>query len=232
MPPRLTTPQLGTPSTTALPLQGPLEWQCRRCQLRLLSTTPSMSTRLRRDMFRWLDGPGRALQEALPGSTNYFGAYDRRGRLMRRKEAFPGKSGQNGEETGGAKEGDAQLPPETIEDLRPFPLNKSFYSQSILSEELRNEIYRRIRLLGQPVRLVSAELGIEMRRVGAVVRLVEIEKQWKATVFTPVLQLSTLHHSFDELQNSISLDDPGSLILECLFQPKIQFSDHSQAILC
>lgn len=62
---------------------------------------------------------------------------------------------------------------------RPFPLNQNFVSESILSEELRNEIYDRVVNQKKSVRAVSVDLGVDMRRVGAVVRLVELEKRQK-----------------------------------------------------
>jgi len=77
---------------------------------------------------------------------------------------------------------DEQLPPETIRDLRPFPLNNVFVSQAVLSEELREKIWERIMRAGESVRDVSSALGVEMNRVGAVVRLMEIEKEWKRIV--------------------------------------------------
>lgn len=111
-------------------------------------------------MFTWLNGPGAAFRDPLPGSTNYLSAYDKKGQLNRK----PGEDGQ--------------IRGESPSDLRPFPQNPWFQSQTVLSEELRNEVWRRVRELGKTVRAVSVELGIEMRRVGAVVRLVEIEKRW------------------------------------------------------
>lgn len=48
----------------------------------------------------------------------------------------------------------------------------------MLSEELRNEIHNRVVEQGKSVRAVSVELGVDMRRVAAVVRLVELEKKW------------------------------------------------------
>ncbi|KAF7593237.1 hypothetical protein BBP40_011778 [Aspergillus hancockii] len=63
--------------------------------------------------------------------------------------------------------------------LRPFPLNNNFLSEPILSMELRNEVYHRVVNLKKSVRAVSVDLGIDMRRVGAVVRLVELEKRQK-----------------------------------------------------
>lgn len=132
-------------------------------------------------MFAWLNGPGRALKDPLPGSTNYLGAYDKKGKLMRAQKQTSEVSAQT--ERGSKKEAEeAKLEKETVQDLRPYPFNYNFYSQSVLSEDLRSEIYRRVKELGEPVRLVSAQLGVEMRRVGAVVRLVEIERKWQAEV--------------------------------------------------
>ena len=34
-------------------------------------------------MFQWLNGPGAAFRDPLPGSTNYLGAYDDKGQLTR-----------------------------------------------------------------------------------------------------------------------------------------------------
>ena len=65
---------------------------------------------------------------------------------------------------------------------RPFPLNPNFDSEPILSEELRNEIHRRVVDKKQSVRAVSVDLGVDMRRVAAVVRLVVLEKRWKQQV--------------------------------------------------
>lgn len=111
-------------------------------------------------MFAWLEGPGESFRYPLPGSTNYLSAYDRRGKLLR-----------EGEDT-----------KETQEDLRPFPLNTHFFSESVLSEPLRLEVWRRVQVEKKSVRTVSVELGIEMRRVGAVVRLVELERQMRKEV--------------------------------------------------
>lgn len=111
-------------------------------------------------MFAWLDGPGESFRHPLPHSTNYLSAYDRNGKLLR-----------EGEDT-----------KESRVDLMPFPLNNHFISESILSEQLREEIWRRVQLDKKSVRTVSVELGVEMRRVGAVVRLVELEKQMRAQV--------------------------------------------------
>ena len=87
---------------------------------------------------------------------------------------------------------DAKPTNEPDRDLRPFPLNPHFVSQSILSEPLRQEVWKRVQVDEKSVREVSVELGVEMRRVGAVVRLVEVENRMKAEVRFP----SHLQHSY------------------------------------
>ena len=138
-------------------------------------------TKLRSEMFAWLNGPGSAFKSPLPGSTNYLTAYDRGGKLLRggakEENRNTQQQSQSSEGQGGSADA-APVPRETASDLKPFPLNPTFVSQSVLSEELRNEIHQRVAVQKKSVRAVSVELGVEMRRVGAVVRLVELEKKW------------------------------------------------------
>lgn len=142
-----------------------------------------------------------------------MGAYDKNGRLIRAaprdssdSENSGGKQGEGEEQTPDSAEEDYthplreekrqaaegktkskdDVPPETMEDLRPFPLNKEFRSQSVLSEELRDVIYERVTKLGLSVRVVSAELGITMERVAAVVRLKQLELDWLQQVRGPL----------------------------------------------
>jgi transposase len=61
----------------------------------------------------------------------------------------------------------------------------------VLSEELREKIWEKVMQEGDSVRDVSASLGVEMSRVGAVVRLMEIEKEWERVVSLPFLSIST-----------------------------------------
>lgn len=104
------------------------------------------------------------MKHPLPGSTNYLGAYDKMGRLARDTN------------------GDGTLPPERDEDLRPFKLNRNFRSQSVLSDEFKETIWDRVMNQKMSVVQVSRDLGVEMNRVGAVVRLKELEKQWAKEV--------------------------------------------------
>ncbi|GME22802.1 putative ribosomal protein s35 mitochondrial protein [Neofusicoccum parvum] len=149
-------------------------------------------TGLRRQMYEWLNGPGAKLRHPLPGSTNYLGAYDRQGNLIRAGNRP--KPQREGEESSSSEDGgleaEAQpdelaqnedgLPPESKEDLHPFPLNTHFYSQSVLSEELREKIYEEVVLEKTPISVVSSSFKVTMERVAAVVRLKALEKQSEA----------------------------------------------------
>lgn len=48
----------------------------------------------------------------------------------------------------------------------------------MLSEPMRNIIYKKVMEEGSALKAVSEELGVDVRRVAAVVRLKEVEKQW------------------------------------------------------
>lgn len=106
-------------------------------------------------MFAWLNNEGAVYKSHIPNETNYL---------------FTGvrsTSQGSGEEKG---------------PRRPFGTNPHFQSQSILSEDLRNEIWERVMQKKQSVREVSVRLGVDMRRIGAVVRLVELERRMKSEV--------------------------------------------------
>ena len=166
---------------------------------------------MRAEMFRWLNGPGSAFRHPLPGSTNYLNAYDRYGDLIRAKDRSRGRNEEKDDkedESEANKEEETDedgvimpkrtrktkdvrikspkntpaLPKESTEDLMPFPMNPQFRSQHVLSEELKDAIYERVMVGGQSVRNVSATLGVEMNRVGAVVRLKALEKEWEKEV--------------------------------------------------
>jgi hypothetical protein len=129
-------------------------------------------TRAREQLFRWLNTRGQAYRNPAPGATNYLTLY---GIEQTSPNAGVG-SGSN--KTGEEREADTGPP-------RPFILNAAFVSQPILTEEMREDIWRRIMQDGQSVREVSTTLGVDMRRVGAVVRLKEIEKEWMRIVRHP-----------------------------------------------
>lgn len=58
----------------------------------------------------------------------------------------------------------------------------TFISEPVLSEELRNEVYFRVKEQKKSPRAVSVELGIDMNRIAAVVRLVELERRQRDKV--------------------------------------------------
>ncbi|KAI0419102.1 eukaryotic mitochondrial regulator protein-domain-containing protein [Xylaria grammica] len=67
---------------------------------------------------------------------------------------------------------------ETVD--RPFPLNPHFKSTKVLDDRAREMIWEKIMRGGETIKAVSAEFGIDIRRVAAVVRLKEVEKDWIA----------------------------------------------------
>jgi hypothetical protein len=97
-------------------------------------------------------------------------------------------------------------PPRRLEkrELTPFPLNQHFMSQPVLSEEFREIIYLKVTEEKMSVRSVSAEYGVSMERIGAVVRMKQMERDW-------VQQVSHYHlfptkpDMMIPFQNSISL---------------------------
>lgn len=152
-------------------------------------------------MFQWLNGPGMAFKEPLQGSTNYLNAYDINGGLLRAGGRKPYK------DTGERLEEPLDLPRESPDDMMPFPMNKYFKSQAVLSEELKDEIYKRVMQERQDIRDVSADLKVEMRRVAAVVRLKAVEDQMVKDVRPPSSPCHTLDALHDEITFSISLED-------------------------
>ena len=65
---------------------------------------------------------------------------------------------------------------------RPFPNNPNFRSEPVLSSEARKMIWEAIMVKGMPLKAVSAEFHVDMRRVAAVVRMMEIEKKYEREV--------------------------------------------------
>jgi hypothetical protein len=134
---------------------------------RPFSSTAAPQTRLREQMFEWLGNEGQELKTHTPGVPNYITTL----RDRREKRAAE----QSGDQEA-AQESDAG------QNARPFPLNPWFVSESVLSEELRGEIFQRVAVQKQNIREVSVNLGVDMRRIGAVVRLVELERRWRQQV--------------------------------------------------
>ena len=109
----------------------------------------------------------------------------------------------------------------TGSQYKPFPSNPLYISEPVLSEDSREEIWRKVVQQGEAIKSVSANFGVDMRRVAAVVRLKEVEKAWERDVsfnnifFYPFT--SKPASSDDTTKHSISLEDipRGYKILAC-----------------
>ncbi len=104
------------------------------------------------------------------------------------------------------------LPKEQARDLRPYPLNRQFRSQAVLSEELRQKIHELVAERGIDIKAVSASFGVDIRRVAAVVRLVAVEKKWVEEVSSRSLRPRAFHPMMIPIQNSISLEDYNYMV--------------------
>ncbi|KAK4148938.1 eukaryotic mitochondrial regulator protein-domain-containing protein [Chaetomidium leptoderma] len=62
---------------------------------------------------------------------------------------------------------------------QPFPNNPHFRSEKVLSERAREKIWETVMEKGMPLKAVSAQYHVDMRRVAAVVRMKQIEKRWE-----------------------------------------------------
>lgn len=158
-------------------------------------------------MFSWLNGAGAAFRHPLPGSTNYLNAYDATGNLIR---ATARDRSKDTDEDGSTEDqlpslekniqGQKAIPRETLDDLMPFPMNRQFRSEPVLSDELKDEIYRMWKEEGKAVRRISADMQVEMRRVGAVIRLKSVEKDWIEKVCAISVLLRTYKRGKHTLQ--------------------------------
>ncbi|EAQ90030.1 hypothetical protein CHGG_06649 [Chaetomium globosum CBS 148.51] len=79
---------------------------------------------------------------------------------------------------------------------RPFPNNPNFRSEPVLSSEARKMIWEAIMVKGMPLKAVSAEFHVDMRRVAAVVRMMEIEKKYEREVTNTCRQGQPLAHAY------------------------------------
>lgn len=62
--------------------------------------------------------------------------------------------------------------------LKPFPMNPYYKNESVLNNATQELIWNKVMLENMSIKAVSAMMSVDMRRVAAVVRLKEVEKQW------------------------------------------------------
>lgn len=96
---------------------------------------------------------------------------------------------------------------------RPFPSNPAFISQPVLSEEARELIWNKVMVKWEGVKAVSAELGVDQRRVAAVVRMKEVEKDWEAKVCRKTL-IYSIHFPHTEPPVSVMIHQKIRLVLK------------------
>ncbi|GAP89934.1 putative 37S ribosomal protein mitochondrial [Rosellinia necatrix] len=78
----------------------------------------------------------------------------------------------------GANRGSARFQDEDL--TGPFPLNPHFKGVKVLDEQARKLIWQKVMRDGETIKGVSAEFGVDIRRVAAIVRLKEVEQDWLA----------------------------------------------------
>ncbi|KAK4188987.1 eukaryotic mitochondrial regulator protein-domain-containing protein [Podospora australis] len=64
---------------------------------------------------------------------------------------------------------------------QPFPLNEHFISEPVLSDDARQRIWDAVMVDGLPLKAVSAQFSVDVRRIAAVLRLLKIQKRQEAT---------------------------------------------------
>jgi hypothetical protein len=59
---------------------------------------------------------------------------------------------------------------------QPFPLNPLFRSEQVLDEESRETIWKRAMEKGHALKEIAYDVGADVRRIAAIVRLKQVEK--------------------------------------------------------
>ena len=80
-------------------------------------------------------------------------------------------------------------------------MNPQFQSDRVLDEKARELIWEKVMRQGETLKAVSAELGVDLTRVAAIVRLKEVEKDWISKVrLTSLQSLPTRPFFHDDIQ--------------------------------
>ncbi|KAJ3474629.1 hypothetical protein NLG97_g9757 [Lecanicillium saksenae] len=62
-----------------------------------------------------------------------------------------------------------------------FPSNPLYRSEPVVNDTTRRLIYERATKEGQALKAIAAEMGLDVRRVAAIVRLKEAQRQWASS---------------------------------------------------
>lgn len=117
-----------------------------------------------------------------------------------KSEKKEGLGGKSGESRGSVPRHDELIKaPQyaTLSQQEPFTLNSQFHSESVLNDQARELIWSDVTLKKDPIKIVSARYGVDIRRVAAVVRLKQAEKNWiKEVSFVFLLSVWQILSSF------------------------------------
>ncbi|KAK4161425.1 eukaryotic mitochondrial regulator protein-domain-containing protein [Cladorrhinum sp. PSN259] len=115
------------------------------------TSTPREATKPQR-MFRdWLKGPGKRYQNHEVVGPNYV-----------------------------SKDSRALMEEKGLPIDRPFPSNPEYVSEPVLSDSARETIWEYATVRMMPLRALSAQFAVDIRRIAAVLRMKHIEKRMEA----------------------------------------------------
>ncbi|KID69278.1 Ribosomal protein S35, mitochondrial, partial [Metarhizium hybridum] len=114
-------------------------------------------------------------RSAGPFARTFSSTHYREKMSRARQQMYQWLKSRDGQELAEGGKGPRYLGP--FQD-QPFPQNPLFRSQPVLDEQTRELIWEKITQRGESLKAVSAEMGVDVRRVAAVVRLKEVERQW------------------------------------------------------
>lgn len=91
--------------------------------------------------------------------------------------------------------------------LHPFPFNPHCKTASIISNDLKSKIHQEVTEGGLHTQEVAHKYGIKIPRVEAIVKLQQIEQQWKEQVCIYARGKRAMFAWWTSFKNSISLED-------------------------
>jgi len=110
---------------------------------------------------------------------------------------------------------------------QPFPNNPLFRSQPVLDDATRELIWNKVVQQGQSLKAVSAEMGVDVRRTAAVVRLKEVQRQWEkdgkklATPYAKAVMNMLPKTSFREGEENAPHEPTNDVHVHALTMPQL-----------
>ncbi|KAI0487384.1 eukaryotic mitochondrial regulator protein-domain-containing protein [Xylaria cf. heliscus] len=131
---------------------------------------------------RWVAPPSQ-LQSHVPAVAASFSTTASRPKFTKARRMFRAWERKDGHLYRRPTTGQPQYLTSKVDEHildQPFPLNAHFRSPRVLNDKARELIWEKVMRDGETIKAVSAEYGVDIRRVAAVVRLKEVEKDWIA----------------------------------------------------